>query len=54
MSTARFAMWFAFDSAGVVQANDAVELVDANGRAEIYDPQTRDGSWSFHKIADVV
>lgn len=50
VTTAQFTLWFAFDSTGVVQADNAVELVDGNDRAETYDPQTRDGSWSFHKI----
>lgn len=50
MSTAEFTMWFAFDSGGVVQADNAIELVGAEGKAASYDPQTREGAWAFHKI----
>ncbi len=43
-------MWFVFDSEGAIQADDLVELVGTDGSAHRYNPQTREGSWSFHKI----
>ncbi len=50
VSTAEFTIWFAFDSKGVVQADDTVELVGGDGTSEFYNPQTREGSWPFLKV----
>ena len=50
VSTAEFTMWFVFDSTGTIQAEDTVELIGADGNANSYNPQTREGSWPFHKV----
>lgn len=50
VSTAEFTMWFVFDSKGAIQADELVELFGTDGSVERYNPQTREGSWSFYKI----
>jgi hypothetical protein len=39
-----------FDSAGNIQSDERVELSGIDGNSFFYDPQTREGSWLFHKI----
>lgn len=50
VSTAEFTMSFVFDNGGAIQADDLVELVGTDKSTEWYNPQTREGSWPFHKI----
>ncbi len=50
VSTAEFTIWFSFDSKGVVQADDMVELVGGDGKSEFYNPQTREDPWPFLKL----
>ena len=48
--TAEFTISFAFDSKGIVQAHNSVELINPDGTSVFYNAQTRRGGWLFQKI----
>ena len=50
VSISEFAIWFAFDSGGVIQADEPTNLIDRDGRAECHYRQLQSESWPFHKI----
>lgn len=50
VSIAEFAIWFAFDSGGVIQADEPIHLIGRDGRAETHYRKPHTVSWPFHKI----
>ena len=48
--TAEFCISFKFDSGGLARSEVTATLIYPDGAREAYDPQTRDGAWSFQRL----
>ena len=48
--TAEFCISFKFDSGGVVHSEVIATLIYPDRALEAYDPQTRNGAWSFQRL----